>query len=120
MTTDERRLLLSVFRWAYAEGFELTTAYHRWTRRGPIEHRWGVSLEDPESPRLLIWRGRTNGRDYWVASIAEAVDLLVTLGILPARFSTAYRAGWDAMGRYSVRAHYGDEWTAIRPMARVR
>lgn len=30
------------------------------------------------------------------ASVREAVDLLVAFGFLPARFSSAYRAGWDA------------------------
>lgn len=31
-----------------------------------------------------------------VASVTQALDLLVALGYLPARFSTAYRAGWEA------------------------
>lgn len=30
------------------------------------------------------------------ASLTQAVDLLVAFGYLPARFSSAYRAGWDA------------------------
>lgn len=113
MTAAEWALLRQVIRWARAEGVE--SRYHGWTRRGPIADRWGVSLEDAESPRLLIWRGRANGRDYWVASIAEAVDVLVALGILPARFSTAYRAGWDAGMGYAVTATYGDEYRSIVP-----
>jgi len=36
------------------------------------------------------------GRWYVALSFTEAVDILVALGYLPARFSTAYRAGWDA------------------------
>lgn len=37
-----------------------------------------------------------NYKWYEVASFTQAVDLLVAFGLLPARFSTAYRAGWDA------------------------
>jgi hypothetical protein len=34
----------------------------------------------------------------WIAvgSVTEAVDLLVALGFLPARFSTVYASGWNA------------------------
>lgn len=32
---------------------------------------------------------------HHVRSVTEAVDLLVALSYLPARFSSAYRAGWD-------------------------
>lgn len=31
-----------------------------------------------------------------VASVAQAINLLVALGYLPERFSRAYRAGWEA------------------------
>jgi hypothetical protein len=31
-----------------------------------------------------------------VTTVTEAVDVLVALGFLPARFSSAYRSGWDA------------------------
>lgn len=91
MTAEERALLRAVLRWARASGVE--SDYHRWTRRGPIEQRWGVSWEDSSTPKLLIWRGRDTGQDYWVRSIAEAVELLVALDILPMRFSAAYEAG---------------------------
>lgn len=93
MTPAERTLLREVFRWAIREGIQQGT-HARWTRRGPVEHRWGVSL-DFDRLYLTVWRGRCTGRDYLVTSIAEAVDVLVALGVLPPRFSTAYRAGWD-------------------------
>lgn len=117
MTAAERALLLALFRWARADGVEFGTAY-RWTRRGPVEQRWGVSYLGDDSPFLTIWRGRANARDYWVADLAEAVDLLAALGIVPARFTTAYRAGWDAAQLYSIQAHHGAQWTAIRPYAK--
>lgn len=119
MAPTERALLLAVMRWARAEGIEFESAYW-WTRRGPIEQHWGVSLLDGESPFLTVWRGRDTGRDYWVRSLAEAIDLLVTLGILPARFSTAYRAGWDAV--HSIigvpNEHIADLEYELRPVAK--
>lgn len=119
MTPAERSLLLAVFRWARAEGGLVYGLPTRWSCGGPIDQRWGVSWSwDFERERLTVWRGRITARDYWVLSIAEAVDVLVALGILPPRFSTAYRAGWGAMRCYSERAHYGAEWLAIRPVVR--
>jgi hypothetical protein len=117
VTPAERSLLLALFRWARAEGLQFGGA-SRWTRRGPIEQRWGVSCDPGYSAFLTIWRGRDTARDYWVASIAEAVDLVVALGIAPARFSTAYRAGWDAANRYAAVAHYGDAYRTVRPAVR--
>jgi len=35
-------------------------------------------------------------REMEVRTVTEAVDLAVVFGYLPARFSSAYRAGWDA------------------------
>ena len=96
MTPAERSLLLALFRWARAEGITYGGA-NWWSRPGPIEQRWGIDFES-DCDFLRIWRGRNTSRRYWVASITEAVDVLVALGIAPARFSTAYRAGWDAAG----------------------
>jgi len=117
MTAVERALLLQVSRWARAEGVRLDGAM-RWT--SPPPHRWGVDWwgenEPDDATPMVVWRkGTSTGKSYWVASIAEAVDVLCALGILPARFSTSYRAGWDAMSGYAERAHYGAEFAAIRP-----
>lgn len=95
MTRAEQALLLQLFRWARTEGVRLDGAM-RWG--SPPPHRWGIDfwkgLDDRD---LFVWReGRVVGTNYPVASITEAVDLLVTLGIVPARFSTAYRAGYNA------------------------
>ena len=53
-------------------------------------------------------------------SLAQAVDLLVAYGYLPQRFSSAYRAGWDALlanqrETFPLRA---DDERAIRRNAR--
>src|SRR5689334_22148135 len=48
---------------------------------------------------------RTSYRYRPVKSVAHAVDSLVAEGILPARFSTAYRAGWAAALAYHRMAY---------------
>jgi hypothetical protein len=100
VTGAERTLLLAVFRWARAEGVRLDGAT-RWT--SPPPHRWGVEFWGGLDDRpVFVWReGQIIGSNYDVVDIAEAVDLLAALGILPAQFSTAYRAGYDAC----MRAH---------------
>lgn len=106
MTPSERTLLLALFRWARAKGGLAYGTHYTWTRLGPREQRWGVSFypgdwEPGEPVALEIWRGRDTMKTYWVTDVAEAVDLVAALGIVPARFSTAYRAGYDAC----MRAH---------------
>lgn len=112
MTPAERKLLGAVLRWARADG--VTVSWHRWTRRGPIEQRWGV-VHDGHEQKLTIWRGRDTGKDYWVTSIAEALDVLAALGIVPARFSTAYRAGWDAYIEAEDSGVSGAPYRALAP-----
>jgi hypothetical protein len=102
VTRAERTLLLALFRWARAEGGVQYGRLHRWSHRGESrEQWWGVDFFD-DGDYVSIWRGRDNARDYWVRDIAEAVDVLAALGIVPARFSTAYRAGYDA----AMQAHH--------------
>lgn len=49
------------------------------------------------------------------ASFRQAVDMLVALGYLPARFSSAYRAGWHAAEVWydPDEAHGGDEFKRL-------
>lgn len=100
MTGAERTLLLAVFRWARAEGVRLDGAM-RWT--SPPPHRWGVDFwAGVADRRVTVWQdGWAEGVSCCLDDIAEAVDVLAALGILPLRFSTAYRAGYDA----AMRAH---------------
>jgi hypothetical protein len=37
-----------------------------------------------------------------VTTVTEAVDVLVALGFLPARFSSAYRSGWDKANGFAL------------------
>lgn len=103
MTAAERTLLLALFRWARAEGrMEWGRWAHRWSRQTGSREQWiGVDYDPDYGDRLSLYRGYSAAKDYWFADIAEAVDVLAAIGILPARFSTAYRAGYDAC----MRAH---------------
>ncbi len=56
-------------------------------------------------------RGDQRSFEHWipVASVTEAVDILVALGFLPPRFSSAYRAGWRRCARLArAAAHVAD------------
>lgn len=95
MTAAERTLLLAVLRWARDEGAVAT-------RLWPSDLAWYVAADDGASVlfthgarRIKVRRGAGHTA-MPVADIRQAVDLLAALGVIPARFSSAYRAGWDA------------------------
>lgn len=122
MTPAERQLLRGVFRWGRAAGWRPT-----WPQIWALD---GVTVDFVRSyvrrPSVGVWRRHDPGVEgvrRWangnvqVVSVAEAVDLLVTLGILPSRFSTAYRAGWDAGREDSEHPAAGAEFRQIVPAA---
>lgn len=96
----DRQLLVDVRRWAIANGWHLTwlgwanaatvdgaTVIVEWyhgelvvSRRNQASGQWSASLF------------RADQRRHPVDSVREALDILVALGIVPARFSSAYRA----------------------------
>lgn len=117
MNTHERALLVAAMRWARAEDRVERVNGYEWTRHGLPTLRWSVAWEDPESPKLTIWRGRTTAKEYWVEDIPEAIDVLCALGILPPRFSTAYRSGWDAGYESTESGVVGADYRAIVPVA---
>jgi hypothetical protein len=65
-----------------------------------VAHYGSDDPEDcPRQLRLTLDRPGDTGREgteIEPRTVTEAVDLLVAVGFLPARFSSAYRAGWDA------------------------
>lgn len=99
MTAEEFALLCELARWLRNSGaqrgpygamvrlgdgrtiaWETVGALH-WPRAGEV----GVH---PDRHRPLSW--------CEVENVTQGVDVLVALGYLPMRFSSAYRAGWDA------------------------
>jgi hypothetical protein len=90
---------VTYFQWRPGVGFGVFTEWYRYVNG----NRRTVSYE-PESDiggaaRLLATVDYYGGRELQrlpVRTVTEAVDVLVALGFLPARFSSAYRSGWDA------------------------
>jgi hypothetical protein len=110
LTVEEIGLLREVARWRRAHGVD----YFQW-RRGVGFGRftewkaWETGLDGREVRRHVAYDPAPTGivstnKDYYggetvdlpLATVAETVDMLVALGFLPARFSSAYRRGWDA------------------------
>lgn len=126
MTAAERSLLLALFRWARADP-DIQFGRTYWVRHiGEPAHQWGIDFhpEDFDSTEraapMIIWRYRIAANRYWVASVTEAVDLLVALGIAPTRFSTAYQAGWD-VGREDVEHPLAaNEFRAVVPLNNLK
>lgn len=59
--------------------------------------------------------GGVKGNDDW--TLTQAIDVLVAVGYLPPRFSSAYAAGWLASYEDSEHGLTGDDYRAIVPAA---
>ncbi len=103
LTPEDRQLLRSVLKWARANGWRGS--------RFVVGRRWDDAMGDNE----VVWWHDTVDRDAWTLvtnlvpgevcprSVAQAVDVLVALGVLPAEFSSAYTAGRESLNT-------GTEW----------
>jgi hypothetical protein len=78
--------------------------FSEWKRYDGRDAQTNVSYEPDRSgeeekrPRLLVARNyyRDELQVLPVTTITEAINVLVALGYLPPRFSSAYRSGWNA------------------------
>lgn len=96
----DRQLLVDVRRWAIANGWHWHRTYG-WIN-APIYQGWTVAVEVLDGQVAVSrqsadqMRGHT---DYHrVDSVRQGVDILCALDVLPARFSSAYRAALAAAG----------------------
>jgi hypothetical protein len=92
MSTGEIALVREIVRWRRNHGSTSTgTPPRRGWRAGP-----GGSVSLTEDGDIGITADYHGGPYEWyrARSLTEGVDLLVALGYLPARFSSAYEAGW--------------------------
>lgn len=107
MRPEEIALVREVVRWRRAHG----VSFFLWRPGVGFGHlaEWKVFAADGKQTNVSYEpRAQTVAatRDYRygsftrlpAATVTEAVDMLVVLGYLPPRFSSAYRAGWDASG----------------------
>jgi hypothetical protein len=107
MTADEIALMRAIVVWRRAEGVDFWRArdvlgrFVQWSAAGRGALQVSVDLmRGDDGPYALMQAGRKGvlggiklADDY---GFTQAVDMLVALGYLPARFSSAYRAGWNA------------------------
>lgn len=112
MSVQEIALLKEVARWRRANGVRFFQwrpgvgfgVFSEWKRYDGRDAQTNVSYEPDRSgeeekrPRLLVARNyyRDELQVLPVATITEAIDVLVALGFLSPRFSSSYRAGWNA------------------------
>jgi hypothetical protein len=113
LTADEIGLLREIskwrrangvtfFQWREGRGFGAMTEWKRWPSgwHGPqMNVTYEPNRYEGEAfPRIVATRDYKGAgfSELPVSSVTQAVDVLVALGYLPVRFSSAYRAGWDA------------------------
>src|SRR5690349_5101558 len=109
LTEQEIALLRAIVRWRRGvgasfflhrrgRGFAGAYGFAEWNRFAGAK-RQGVAFER-ETPNVLTYTKNYHGVPGFdrvgVDSIEQAAGILAAVGILPARFSPAYRAGWDA------------------------
>lgn len=103
LTTDEIALLREVFRWARNHDVTRTAWRDAW-RQG-LNGKMACRDEN-----VIGWAPDLYTDYHWLAvdTITQAVDVLVAVGYLPQRFSSAYRSGWNALAvwRGSDRAEF--------------
>jgi hypothetical protein len=90
-------LLRDVILWARANGWQHTwhpIHGHAWLNQ--TDQRLEVDVQyttDRREAAMDVYNATPAIHRLWPSAIREAVDVLVALGVLPARFSTAYAAG---------------------------
>lgn len=119
LTTTEIGVMRQIIAWRKTAGVDfvrrdILSTYWR-TAYDPKARGYDQVAIQVDEQRVMGISLRGRGLDftwYELASFTQAVDLLVAYGLLPARFSTAYRAGWDA-------AYEADEvsWSDVVPPA---
>lgn len=107
MTLDELAVLRELARWRRNHGHEYVVG-HGLTPTYRLADGGAICWLGPRSHATCMKIGVT--RDYgkvllvWhrVESVSQALDLLAMLGYLPLRFSSVYRAGWEAAATWFV------------------
>lgn len=121
LSPEDRQLLREVFCWARANGWRAeaqSPEFHIW------RHRDGREVDvyfDGNGSEMTVETATRRSGVWYPMRIAEAVDVLVALGILPQQFSSAFAAGRESLGQlwatderpaYTTRlwADDGDTW----------
>lgn len=104
---------VSYFQWRPGKGFGVMTEWKLWVDEPKLyegkshlgKRQINVTYEPDRSgtgepqPRVVVTKdyyGSENFRELPTSTVTETIDCLAALGYLPARFSSAYRAGWES------------------------
>ena len=98
MTVAEIALMREIVKWRKANRYTYLPDRSRYRHRDTWRSVGWVALDSDMPPAVGVSPDYKQVIFDWhrVTSFTEAVDLLVALGYLPQRFSSAYRAGWHA------------------------
>lgn len=102
MTVAEIGVMREIVRWRRTQGYRCEVVSSRvlghWVEWEEAYNRRSVTVDRSVPEQFAVREVGRFAYNQWYAAknFTEAVDMLVALGYLPARFSTAYRAGWDA------------------------
>jgi uncharacterized protein (DUF2236 family) len=103
MTVQDIALVREIVRWRRNQGVE----FYRWPKTIGRFSEWkrrldgkriNVTIDEGGMNATLDYfsLGIVNGIDIPLGTVSQTVDCLVAFGFLPPRFSSAYRAGWEA------------------------
>ena len=131
MTVAEIALMRAVVAWRRANGVTYWKAarilgrFAQWSESGRDGRQVSVDFyrgDDAPYAQMVVGRrqefyGMKVGDGY---NVTEAIDILVSIGYLPKRFSSAYRVGWDAAGRVldAPNSEIADVEYALQPLGR--
>jgi hypothetical protein len=89
---------VNYFQWRPGVGFGVFTEWYRYVggKRNTVSYEPERSSSWPRLLATVDYYGSQELKELPVATVTEAVDVLVALGFLPARFSSAYLRGWNA------------------------
>jgi hypothetical protein len=106
MTVREIALMREIVKWRRANGWIYLHPAAPWVES---ESGRAVSLTEDGDIGITDDYHRAQYEWYRAHSVTEAVDLLAALGYLPARFSSAWWAGWNAAAMDLALADYRAE-----------
>jgi len=127
MTLAERKLIAQINHWARRHGWERRArqAYRNPTRDLTVAFPCWSSAYQYFIGDALVTVVRGHGHQaststYPARSVTEAVDILVSVGVLPERFHSIYRALIGMFDEHAERAMaLTRDGTAMRPVAAV-
>lgn len=97
LSTDERQLIAEALRYARSQGWARMKPAGRW-RKNSLRFDYRLPIDGRDTAWLKVyWTGSNKTKpphgNAIVSSVAQAVDVLVAVGVLPAELSSAYREG---------------------------